>query len=417
MAKVEVSVETTASIDEKSEQSSQVDATMDSPVAAADTPAEGLLAELKACSRTGAIERAEDLFVLLKGTPDGESVEAFNFLIHACATKKDPDRAEHYMKEMEAAGVQPTPITYNSVINACAATGDGRRAQGWLMHMIDQGLQPTEVTYGTLCKVFARQGLVEQVKAIMEMLETGGGQLNEYFFASLISACGAAEPPDTKGAVRAFQDLVSRGMRPQSVKRALERVVGVRHTAQMFSNLGKASRAAKSPATPAPAKLAAPARPAGGGRKAAAAGDRARGGKAAQAKPKPAPPQQATNTQPRRPQRPPPAVGKGAATGHGKAPGTSPSRAEHSSAEAASLRPCSVTPTSAPSPDKKLPKPVPACHLGGGAGVAGALAFWSLAAQASEAGTGSCGYVPGAHFLACAAYPLGGPFPRMAVFA
>lgn len=302
------------------------------------------LASLKACSRAGDVERAEELLELLRGEGP-PSVEAYNFLIHACATRKDPDRAELFLREMEAAGVAPTPITYNSVINACAASGDAGRAQGWLLHMVDQGIQPTQVTYGTLCKVFARRGLVSQVRSFMDMLESGGGQLNEYFFASLISACGAAEPPDPRGAARAFNDLVSRGLRPQSVKRALERAVGIRQSAQMFASLGKSSPAKEIAEAVVSRRRGRRERPA------AATPTKAPEPRA----PRPKPAATASSLEPRRQARDPPSAAKGRA---------------------------------------------PAAPV----------------FEAWKVGPHACGYVPGAHFLACAAYPLGA-MPRLAEFA
>lgn len=71
----------------------------------------------------------------------------------------------------------------------------------------------------------------------MYRYEQTGGALNEYFYATLISACGAAQPIDKDGAVVVFWELVARGLKPHSVKRALERAVGIRRTAQLFAEL------------------------------------------------------------------------------------------------------------------------------------------------------------------------------------
>merc|ERR1719401_1232153 len=113
-------------------------------------------------------------------------------------------------------------------MNACAAHGYAAEAERWLLRMVGEGWQPNLVTYGTICKVFARQGAVQQIEGIMKMLDDSGTPLNEYFYASLISACGAVTPADPARAERALVDLVRRGLRPQSVKRALARVVGDR---------------------------------------------------------------------------------------------------------------------------------------------------------------------------------------------
>eukprot|EP00972_Heterocapsa_arctica_P095910 14152171-Heterocapsa_arctica.AAC.1 len=66
----------------------------------------------------------------------------------------------------------------------------------------------------------------------MAQLEQDGLVLNEYFYASLISACGACSPPNCVRAEKALFEMVSHGLRPKSVKRALDRVVGSRRTQQ-----------------------------------------------------------------------------------------------------------------------------------------------------------------------------------------
>jgi pentatricopeptide repeat protein len=165
------------------------------------------------------------------------SVDTYNSIIHTCTQAGDMTRAEQYLEHMEDCGLEPNLVSYNSVINACADQGDAARAEQWLHRMVARGMKPNLVTYGTICKVFARQGGVQQIVGIMKMLEDGGTPLNEYFYASLISACGACTPPDPSRAERSLAELVQRGLRPHSVKRALARVVGDRRTAQLLEQV------------------------------------------------------------------------------------------------------------------------------------------------------------------------------------
>lgn len=198
---------------------------------------------IKMCAHNGNIAMAEELFSKMEAKSD-LNVEAYNALIHTCTQAGDVDRVEWHLQSMRERGFEPTLVTYNSVINACAMLGDAVRAEKWLLEMVRAGIQPNYVTYGTICKVFARQGGVKQIESIMQVLEGNGTPLNEYFFASLISACGVAEPPDPARAERALAQMVRHGLRPQSVKRALARVVGNRRTTQLFEGLGRASSAA-----------------------------------------------------------------------------------------------------------------------------------------------------------------------------
>mmetsp|Transcript_109686 Transcript_109686/g.200933 ORF Transcript_109686/g.200933 Transcript_109686/m.200933 type:complete len:419 (+) Transcript_109686:2-1258(+) len=181
---------------------------------------------IKACAHRGDVSRAESLFQQMVEQGHQVSLITYNSLIHTCTQAGDIARAEEYLQLMNSRGIHPNLITYNTVINACAANGDATRAEGWLIYIIKLGLQPNEVTYGTICKAFARKGEVLAVERIMEAFAKSGQTLNEYFFASLISACGTAQPPDTDRAEQAFLELVSRGLRPQSVRRVLSRAIG-----------------------------------------------------------------------------------------------------------------------------------------------------------------------------------------------
>mmetsp|Transcript_115127 Transcript_115127/g.229295 ORF Transcript_115127/g.229295 Transcript_115127/m.229295 type:complete len:413 (-) Transcript_115127:346-1584(-) len=203
---------------------------------------------IKMCAHNGNVAMAEELFREMEAKSE-LSVSAYNALIHTCTQAGDLERVEWHLERMRERGFEPTLVTFNSVINACAMLGDAVRAENWLLEMVRAGIQPNHVTYGTICKVFARQGGVKQIESIMQVLESNGSPLNEYFFASLISACGVANPPDPARAERALAEMVRHGLRPQSVKRALARVVGNRRTTQLFEGLGRASSAAAAAAT------------------------------------------------------------------------------------------------------------------------------------------------------------------------
>merc|ERR1719464_1880801 len=99
-------------------------------------------------------------------------------------------RARQYWQRMEEVGLEPNLVSYNTVINACAILGEASKAVTWLACMTEKGITPDLVTYSTLCKAFAREGKADVVEDIMRWLDASGYELNEYFFASLISACG-----------------------------------------------------------------------------------------------------------------------------------------------------------------------------------------------------------------------------------
>jgi pentatricopeptide repeat protein len=189
---------------------------------------------IKGCAHTGDIDRAERLLAMMAEGNQAPSLSNFNAIVHVCTQAGDVERAKVYLRHMEDMGLNPDTVTYNLVINSCACQNDAEEAEKWLMHMIRRGLKPNEVTYGTICKVLARHGAVERIEEIMMQLEVTGATLNEYFYASLISSCGACNPPNLLRAEKALWELIARGLRPKSVKRALARVLGERRTQQLF---------------------------------------------------------------------------------------------------------------------------------------------------------------------------------------
>lgn len=68
-------------------------------------------------------------------------------------------------------------------------------------------MAPNLVTLGTLCKCFARKGEVQKIEDMITSLEKSSTPPNEYFYASLICACGALSPPDVERAERALIEL------------------------------------------------------------------------------------------------------------------------------------------------------------------------------------------------------------------
>jgi len=192
---------------------------------------------IKGCAHTGDIDRAERLLAMMAEGNQAPSLSNFNAVVHVCTQAGDVERAKVYLRHMEDMGLNPDTVTYNLVINSCACQNDAEEAEKWLKHMIRRGLKPNEVTYGTICKVLARQGAFERIEEIMMQLEVTGTTLNEYFYASLISSCGACNPPNLLRAEKALWELIARGLRPKSVKRALARVLGERRTQQLFAAL------------------------------------------------------------------------------------------------------------------------------------------------------------------------------------
>lgn len=204
-------------------------------VAEKAVPEEKLERLAKACAHQGDVEGVERILDQICARGEPLSLNHYHAVVHACAQAGDVVRAQGYLRQMAEVGLAPTAVTYNLVINACASKGNVAEAEMWVLHMKKRGLAPTEVTYGTICKALARVGNIKRIEEIMAQLEREGLVLNEYFFASLISACGACDPPNLPRAERVPAEMVARGISPKSVKRALERIVGSKRAHQLLA--------------------------------------------------------------------------------------------------------------------------------------------------------------------------------------
>eukprot|EP00448_Togula_jolla_P023594 CAMPEP_0170580842 /NCGR_PEP_ID=MMETSP0224-20130122/6722_1 /TAXON_ID=285029 /ORGANISM="Togula jolla, Strain CCCM 725" /LENGTH=258 /DNA_ID=CAMNT_0010903939 /DNA_START=87 /DNA_END=863 /DNA_ORIENTATION=- len=161
---------------------------------------------------------------------------AYNEMIHNCIKLGNVQQGEALLNNMEACGVRPDLLSFNLVLNSYAIDGDVERAARLLSAMLQHKIEPNDVTYATVCKVMAVRGLVAEIEAFMQVLRQHNVSLNVYFFGALISACGRCEPPDVPTAERAFKELVELGLRPQSVKKSLARVVGMDRASAMISH-------------------------------------------------------------------------------------------------------------------------------------------------------------------------------------
>eukprot|EP00448_Togula_jolla_P024143 CAMPEP_0170574180 /NCGR_PEP_ID=MMETSP0224-20130122/3161_1 /TAXON_ID=285029 /ORGANISM="Togula jolla, Strain CCCM 725" /LENGTH=238 /DNA_ID=CAMNT_0010896817 /DNA_START=18 /DNA_END=731 /DNA_ORIENTATION=- len=157
---------------------------------------------------------------------DIDPTTVYNDMIRECVKLGDVQGGEDRLRRMTKIGVAPNVLSFNLVLNSYAKDGEVDRAAALLGLMLHHKIEPNDVTYATICKVMAVRGLVAEIEKLMEQLKQSKVKLNVYFYGALISACGRCEPHDVLTAERAFKELVQAGLRPQSVKKSLVRVVG-----------------------------------------------------------------------------------------------------------------------------------------------------------------------------------------------
>jgi len=123
------------------------------------------------------------------------------------------------------------------MINAYAANGDQSGAEKWLDVIRLKGLAPNQVTYASLCKGLSRHpDNVEAIQRIIDHCDANGIEVNEYFFAPLITACGECNPPQIRKAEAAYKELIRRGISASCVKKAFTKVVGKERSTHFVSD-------------------------------------------------------------------------------------------------------------------------------------------------------------------------------------
>lgn len=194
---------------------------------------------IRTAAQRGEVAVVESLIQDLRDTGCVIPTEVHNMMIHACARAGKLEQVEEYLTYMETNNIPRDAMSYNIVLNAYVPKGDLSQIHAVQQRMVCNGFEYTMVTYGTMCKAFARVGRVDLIEQVMARLEVEGLQVNIHFYRSLISACGVAQPPAVQRAEQALQELAQRGLRPQSVRRAMTSVVGKERVGYLFTRLGR----------------------------------------------------------------------------------------------------------------------------------------------------------------------------------
>eukprot|EP00927_Polykrikos_kofoidii_P054158 TRINITY_DN48630_c0_g1_i1.p1 TRINITY_DN48630_c0_g1~~TRINITY_DN48630_c0_g1_i1.p1 ORF type:complete len:351 (-),score=43.92 TRINITY_DN48630_c0_g1_i1:95-1147(-) len=169
---------------------------------------------------------AEQNFEVTKDADAEFTKSTINCIMRACRRSGDLERAERCIDFMEASGIGVDLENYNSVINLCASKSDLHRSALWFDRMPSFGLTPNEITFGALCKVLARHGEAAKIETLMCALEKSDINVNEYFYASLIAACMHSRPVDVERAERALSAMVSRGLSTKRMRGPIARTLG-----------------------------------------------------------------------------------------------------------------------------------------------------------------------------------------------
>merc|ERR1719456_434777 len=115
----------------------------------------------------------------------------YNTMLDACAKCYTMHRAEHILKAMKAASVQPDKITYSTIVKGHCLEGDIDKALVVLKEMrADKSMEPDEITYNSFLDGCAKQHRVEEAFAALDEMEAAGVSPSNYTLSILIKLLG-----------------------------------------------------------------------------------------------------------------------------------------------------------------------------------------------------------------------------------
>merc|ERR1719498_1860694 len=140
---------------------------------------------------------------------------------------------------MTDAGISPDVVSYNTIITACAKAGDLELAEEWLNRMEKAGIKPNLVPFLCMIQSHSCQGHVRDVERLFSQALQRRLRPDARFVSAIILAHGNAKPRQPQQAVKAFQQLVARGIPVDHVAlQALSWTVGKKMSRQLCDELG-----------------------------------------------------------------------------------------------------------------------------------------------------------------------------------
>merc|ERR1719359_2119401 len=112
-------------------------------------------------------------------------------MLDACAKGCAMCRAEHVLKAMRAASVQPDIISYSTMVKGHCLEGDIDKALVVLKEMrADKMLEPDEIMYNSFLDGCAKQHRVDEALAALEEMQAAGVSPSNYTLSILVKLLG-----------------------------------------------------------------------------------------------------------------------------------------------------------------------------------------------------------------------------------
>lgn len=148
----------------------------------------------------------------------------YNIAISACGKCGKWTYAERLFDEMVKYDVSQSTITYSTLIAAYGRSGEQKRASARYTEMLAKGLKPDDYTFVGLMLSPASCGNLNACLDIKEQMHAHGVVPSVHVYNELIRAADVARRYET--AVEIFQEMVKKGIEPNSTTRELVQEIG-----------------------------------------------------------------------------------------------------------------------------------------------------------------------------------------------
>uniref|UniRef100_A0A804P7B2 DYW domain-containing protein n=1 Tax=Zea mays TaxID=4577 RepID=A0A804P7B2_MAIZE len=145
------------------------------------------------------------------GRADGDCVVSYNAMIAAAVRSSRPGEALVLFREMQAKGLNPTPVTVISVLSACALLGALQLGR-WLHDYVRKlGLGSLVKVSTALVDMYAKCGSLEDAIAVFQGMESRDRQ------AWSVMIVAYANHGYGREAISLFEEMKKQGMKPDDI--------------------------------------------------------------------------------------------------------------------------------------------------------------------------------------------------------
>eukprot|EP00397_Hematodinium_sp_SG-2012_P015582 GEMP01015872.1.p1 GENE.GEMP01015872.1~~GEMP01015872.1.p1 ORF type:complete len:519 (+),score=83.45 GEMP01015872.1:78-1634(+) len=170
---------------------------------------------LDACVKCNRVDKAIEIFQLMKPLSFHRNTVLYTTMIKAFAKTKDLHRALALKEEMDRNKIALNLISYNSLIDVCVRCENLPMAAIFLREMQCWNIQPDIITFSTLIKGYCQTNALNKALLLVQEAKARNLKVDEIMFNSLLDGCATAKSMQL--GINVFNEMVSSNIMPSCV--------------------------------------------------------------------------------------------------------------------------------------------------------------------------------------------------------